>query len=139
MAEEVKKTDNPTVYKKAFKRKRGEFSCPFCKPHRVENASRKPRHVAWKDKGKTKYKPVNICGPTIKDAWEEGWKIGQHLAAQGVDERALHGGEIRKWQRWYYYFPMNSEVTLFQVPDRLPKKKYQEFLDGVIDGFENNP
>ena len=77
---------------------------------------------------------MDICGPTVKDAWDEGWKIGQRLAAGGVDERAIHGGRIEDGE----YYMMNATLPLYKIPKRLPKNRYQDFLDGVIDGFENN-
>lgn len=38
----MRKTDNPKEYK--YARREATLSCSICKPHRGENASRKPKH-----------------------------------------------------------------------------------------------
>ena len=66
------------------------------------------------------------------DAWAKGLKIGERLAKEGVDERALHGGKIKDG----YYYSMNNYLSLFACPKGLKESEHQEFMDGIIDGFE---
>ena len=40
--EELDSTVNPTIYKRLYKRLRAD--CPWCKWHRIANATRQPRH-----------------------------------------------------------------------------------------------
>lgn len=49
--QDMKTTANSQVYKRARKRhlaRSGQLNCPLCPYHRVENATRKPRHLSWK-------------------------------------------------------------------------------------------
>lgn len=71
------------------------------------------------------------------DIWQRGYVIGAMLAKDGVDQRALYGGELKQGRGGTCkYYPMNQVLPLYAI-NGVDASQYDELLDGVMEGFEN--